>query len=315
MSATSQVRAFTGTPAAAPSDRRHQFLLTSAYCLAFFAALVLTLYGFDYYGLSAMQRPLSPKHSQLRPTGTIGLRLGMLSALMFLAIYLYPLRKRWDWLRRQGNSRHWLDFHVLLGLTAPVIVAFHSSFKFQGIAGMAFWSMAAVSLSGVIGRYVYSQIPRSLSATELSLQETRAAFEKSQEQLAALKRFKEEDLRRLLHLPNQERVSRMGPGQALLVMCLLDLRMLASAARLRRHALSGLDRWLTFAGFLESRTRALEEAILIARRHAALSKKILFLSRANRVFQLWHVIHRPFSYSFAVLASIHILVALAFGIL
>src|SRR2546426_3954953 len=128
-------------------------------------------YGFDYYSLGAAQRPFSPKHEILRPSGTIGIKLGMLGVLMFFLIYLFPLRKKWGWLGRQGNSRHWLDFHVVLGATAPIIIAFHSSFKFGNIAGMAFWSMLVVTVSGFIGRYLYSQIPRGLSAAELSMKE------------------------------------------------------------------------------------------------------------------------------------------------
>ena len=64
---------------------------------------------------------------------------------MFLAIFLYPLRKVWAWLRGKGAPKHWLDFHVLLGLAAPFVIAFHSSFKFRGFAGIAFWIMVAVS--------------------------------------------------------------------------------------------------------------------------------------------------------------------------
>ena len=313
MSAITQPRLLTG--AAALPNRRHRFLVTVAASLAIAGILALTLYGFDYYGLNAVQRPLSPKHKILRPTGTLSLKLGQLSALMFVAIYLYPLRKRWEWLRRQGNSRHWLDFHVLLGLVAPITVAFHSSFKFQGIAGMAFWSMMAVSISGIVGRYLYSQIPRSITATELSLQETEQAYAKSQQQLAGQKGLNPQTLQSLLHLPEKERVGRMGPLRALVAMMWLDALHFARAAHLRRQALHGVDLFLTCGGLLSSRVHAVEQALLVARRHAALSKKMLFLSRAHRVFQLWHVIHRPFSYSFAVLATLHILVALAFGVM
>ncbi|HMC74957.1 MAG TPA: hypothetical protein VKG87_11685, partial [Terriglobales bacterium] len=141
------------------------------YALAIALLLALTIYGWDYYALSAAQRPFSPKHPALRPSGTIGLKLGFLGMFVFFAIFLYPLRKRWPWLMKQGNTRHWLDIHVLLGLSAPFIIAFHSSFKFQGFAGIAFWIMAAVSASGVVGRYLYSQIPRSLNAAQLSQKE------------------------------------------------------------------------------------------------------------------------------------------------
>ena len=40
---------------------------------------------------------------------------------------------------------------------------------------------------------------------------------------------------------------------------------------------------------------------------------MLFLKRIEDVFHLWHVVHRPFSYSFAVLVVAHITVALLLG--
>jgi hypothetical protein len=62
----------------------------------------------------------------------------------------------------------------------------------------------------------------------------------------------------------------------------------------------------TFAGFLPTQNRELEKAIQAAAAEAALSKRLLFLSRSQKVFHLWHVIHKPFSYAFAVLSLIHI---------
>ena len=59
--------------------------------------------------------------------------------------------------------------------------------------------------------------------------------------------------------------------------------------------------------------RELERAIAIAREDAALAKRILFLSRSEKVFHLWHVVHKPFSYTFAVLAMIHIGLVMMMG--
>ena len=154
--------------------------LLLAWLAAVAVVLVIAGYGFNYYTLGMEQRPFSPKHGALRPSGTIGVKLGMVGVLMFFLIYLYPLRKKWGWLARQGNSRHWLDFHIVLGTTAPLIIAFHASFKFGNIAGMAFYSMLAVTLSGFVGRYLYSQIPHSLSAAEL----TKKEMEDNEEKLA-----------------------------------------------------------------------------------------------------------------------------------
>src|SRR5437879_7686633 len=169
MSASASVRSAVMTRDDAENGHRTRLFL--AWMLAVAVVLVIAGYGYNYYTLGAPGPPFSPKHEILRPSGTIGIGFGMLGVLMFFLVYLYPLRKKWGWLGRQGNSRHWLDFHIVLGTTAPIIIAFHSSFKFGNIAGMAFWSMLAVTISGFVGRYLYSQIPRSLNAAELSLKE------------------------------------------------------------------------------------------------------------------------------------------------
>ena len=303
----------TSALSAPPQRNWHRFFLVGGYCLAGTLFLALSLYGFDYYTLSAAQRPLSPKYDLLKPSGAIGLKLGILGLAMFFCIFLYPIRKRWKWLSRQGSARNWLDAHVLLGLTAPLVIAFHASFKFRGIAGMAFWIMAAVALSGVVGRYLYSQIPRSLSTAELSLKESREALDKFARQLAAQRRVSLEHLRPLFRLPSAQRVNDLPAAFALAYMLALDLARPFHVARLRQRALGWSGAVSSLGGFLPGGNAEIEAVIRLARAQAALSKRILFLSRSQQVFHLWHVVHRPFSYSFAVLAGIHIGVVLLLG--
>jgi hypothetical protein len=253
------------------------------------------------------------KHALLKPSGRIGIKLGMLGVGMFLVIFLYPLRKRWTWFGRQGISRHWLDFHVLLGLSAPFVIALHSSFKFHGFAGIAFWIMLAVSLSGIVGRYLYSQIPRRVNAAEFSRKELQELQDKMAQQLAGQKFLREADVRSALRLPSQETVDRLPVPAALVYMFVLDLLRPFRIAHLRNGALRGSEHLTTLAGLLPTSHRELERAIAVAREEAALSKRILFLSRTQQVFHLWHVAHKPFSYTFAVLALFHIGVVLMMG--
>jgi len=294
-------------------DRSHHIRLAIGYVIAASLILALAVYGFNYYTLSQADRPFSAKYAFLKPSGVLGLRLGFLGLAMFLVIFLYPVRKRWAWLGRQGSARHWLDFHVLLGLSAPFVIAFHSSFKFRGFAGMAFWLMLAVSLSGVIGRYLYAQIHSSLNAAEISRKELQDRQEALAVQLKLQNLLPESDLRSLLRLPSVEKVAKLPMVVALAFMMALDVARAFRVAQLRRHALGWGVRISTLGGFLRTRHRELEHAISLAREEAASAKRILFLERAQQVFHLWHVVHRPFSYSFAVLALIHIGVVIAMG--
>ncbi len=300
-------------PTARDKERGHHIRLAISYVIAVSVTIAIAVYGFNYYTLSPADRPFSVKHTLLRPSGVVGLKLGFLGLGMFLVIFLYPLRKRWAWLGRQGSARHWLDFHVLLGLWAPFVIALHSSFKFRGFAGMAFWIMLAVSLSGVIGRYLYAQIPRSLNAAEISRKELQERQEQLSQQLNQQQLLPESGLRLLLKLPAVERVAEWPMLFALGSMMALDVARTFRIAKLRRHALGWGERFTTAGGFLRTRHLELEDAIQLAREEAASAKRILFLDRAEQVFHLWHVVHKPFSYSFAVLALIHISVVIAMG--
>jgi len=304
------------TPVAMPvpdNERRHRVRIYTLYVMAIALNLGLFIYGFDYYKLAAVDRPFSPKHHLLRPSGSVGLYLGFLGVLIFLGLFLYPIRKHWPWLSRQGNSKHWLDYHIVMGLTAPFIIAFHSSWKFGGIAGMAFWFMFGVSVSGVFGRYLYAQIPRHLNAAELSRKE----LEEFQAQLAGLLAAQdllpEADLRSLLRLPSAERLKQLSIATAMVYMMALDVTRVFRVARLRRHALSGSEYITTLGGLFKTRHDQLEKAIAVALEEASLSKRILFLSFSEKVFHLWHVVHKPFSYTFVVLAILHIALQAALG--
>src|SRR5499425_1278352 len=257
MSATATVRVAERPKPAVDTERGHRIRLRLLYLVAIVSNLALFIYGFDYYKLSVLERPFSPKHHLLRPSGPIGLYLGFMGVALFVGIFLYPIRKHWPWLGQFGKTRHWLDIHVLMGLTAPFIIAFHSTLKFKGIVGMAFWIMFAVSASGVVGRYLYAQIPRKVTTAELSMKELQELQGSLCEQLASQRLLPEADLRSLLRMPNERRVRRLIIPIALLYMVILDVVRKFGIARLRRHA-SG-QFFATFFGFLPTTHRELEK--------------------------------------------------------
>jgi hypothetical protein len=290
----------------ADAEKQHRRLVMMISAMVIGAIVALTLYGEAYYRLSRSDRPFSPKHHLLKPSGVVGINLGVVGVLMLCGIFLYPLRKRWTWLQKQGNSKHWLDHHVVLGMAAPLCIAFHSSFKFRGLAGIAFWVMLAVSLSGLIGRYLYAQIPRHVAAAELSLRVFQGVLERQ-------KIIPQADLRRLFHLPAPNQVPHWSAPAALAFMVASDLARPFRVARLRVRVMGIGPTIRSLGGWLPPNHAQLEGVIGLARKHALLSRRIAFFSHAQQVFKLWHVVHKPFSYAFAVLALVHIVVTTLLG--
>lgn len=307
--------------AASPRDKKRNKALGHRIRVIFAAAsscvflAAIGIYGANYYILPLDQRPYSDKHELLKPSGTIGLKLGILGTVLFFIIFLYALRKVIPWLGRWGTARHWMDFHVIAGVTAPIVIAFHASFKFQGIAGFSFWIMVAVALSGVIGRYLYAQIPRSLSAAELSLNELQVNEHELAEALLEQSICSQQQLEKALQTPSKDQIRRIGPLGAILTMLALDLGRPFRVARLRRASSSTGAKLLSIGGLFSTGNAELEQILRLVRKKAQLSKRMVFLDQTQRVFHLWHVIHRPFSYAFAILAVLHILVVSGLGFL
>ena len=85
--------------------------------------------------------------------------------LMLMTEVLYSFRKR-SRRARWGSMESWLKFHILTGLVGPYMVLLHSSWKFHGLAGAVTLLTLLIVLSGFIGRYIYTRIPRNLDGQE-----------------------------------------------------------------------------------------------------------------------------------------------------
>jgi len=233
---------------------------------------------------------------------------------MFGILFLYPLRKRWRWLSTIGSTRRWLNFHVFFGITTPMVVTFHTAFKWNGVAGLAYWIMIAVALSGFVGRYVYAKMPRSLNSVTLSMADLETQMAALAARLRDQSLFRAEDLAPLLEVPPAQAIREMNTVFMLWNMLRMDLQRPFQVSRLRRRVLSGPQKLLTLGGLLASRNEDLELIIFHARRQSRLRAAVAFLDRTSRIFHLWHIIHRPFSVSFVALLLVHIGVVLSVGL-
>jgi hypothetical protein len=71
--------------------------------------------------------------------------------------------------------RAWLRVHIVMGIVGPYLVLLHAAWTFNGLAGALTVLTAIVVVSGFIGRYIYTAVPRTadgvvIEAQELTLQ-------------------------------------------------------------------------------------------------------------------------------------------------
>lgn len=102
------------------------------------------------------------------PAGELfGHSLGIVGFLfMLMTETLYSLRKRTRSVR-WGRMSVWLQLHIYTGLVGPFMVLLHTSWKFNGLAGATTLLTIIIVVSGFIGRYIFTRIPRTLDGLEI----------------------------------------------------------------------------------------------------------------------------------------------------
>lgn len=120
--------------------------------LAFLAAILIT----GFYALVVFLSRNIPPASDL-----FGHSLGIFGFfLMLMTETLYSIRKRVR-SARFGRMAIWLKFHIFTGLVGPYMVLLHTSWKFNGLAGVTTLLTVVIVISGFVGRYIYTRIPRT----------------------------------------------------------------------------------------------------------------------------------------------------------
>jgi hypothetical protein len=138
-----------------------------------------------YYRSPLPDQAIDSRYSALRSAGTFGILFGILAVVLMLVNLAYLIRRRLPVVGRYGSLRAWLDVHVVTGLLAGACVLLHSGFTLRSAAGsIAGLSLAVVLFTGVIGRWVLAQIPRTREGRELSLDEAKARFEELRNELS-----------------------------------------------------------------------------------------------------------------------------------
>lgn len=252
------------------------------------AALIGLIYiGISYYSTDIDQRFFHENHTTFKPSGSIGHGLGIVGTFLMLSgVILYMVRKRSKKMARLGILKHWLEFHIFLCILGPILILFHTAFKFGGIVAISFWSMVAVVLSGAIGRFIYIQIPKSIEGKQLSRNE-----------IENLKADIENQLISKYKLDNS-------------LLNIIEKKSHDSNNFSKREILKSIRKTLA-AQQIKSADK--KQIIRLVKQGITLNRRIKRLERMQKLFEYWHVVHLPFAILMIVILIIHVIVTILFG--
>jgi hypothetical protein len=268
--------------------------------------LGVTVRYLPYYALGVSGRARHTLHSLLGPSGPLGISFGLAGAALFLFMWLYPMRKRWPTLRRLGGLGTWLQVHILAGLALPLAVAVHAGWRFTGLIGLGYAAMMLVVLSGVVGRYLYSHIPRRQDGVELSREGVASERRALVTRIAAATGLDPAEVERTLD-PGPEWGAGRGVAGTFARLVVGDLA--------RRRAMRDLARLWSQPrpGHPAPDPRALAEVVRLARREVTLGQQMRMLEATHRVFAWWHVAHLPVAITAFLAILVHVGVAVLVG--
>ena len=196
----------------------------------------------------------------------------------------------------------WLDFHIFTGIVGPFMVLLHSSWKYNGLAGLVTLLMIIVVASGFIGRYIYTAVPRTVDGAEVEASQLEQQIAQNEQELKNWLTAQPESvwvLRQRFMQRSQYPSSEMA---LMLTRPILDLQ--------ERF------RWWLAERRVEPSIRAQFEHLEdLMRQQTRLRRQIASLTIARRLLALWHTIHVPIGMALFTAAFIHIGAAIYYATL
>jgi len=273
------------------------------YLITIIFIILILIDGFSFYTTPYQQRPRHEDYRHLRPAGDLGHAAGIIGSSMMIFMLLYSLRKRTRFFRNWGRLNRWLDIHIFFGIMGPLLVVIHTSFKVQGLVAVSFWSMVAVALSGVLGRYLYLQIPRDFQGEQLSAQEIDNLKSGLAKELISDSKIDQNQIQKIENELSLERKAKRGTLRMLLAIITDDLTRPFRVRKYRRRYLRRMNL-----------PKEMKDKILTAiLDRALLNRKIAFLNQVQTLFHYWHVFHKPFAIIMYIIMLVHVGIAIWLG--
>lgn len=232
----------------------------------------------------------------------IGYALGIIGGSLLIVLLLYPLSKRVSVLIRYIPIRYWFGIHMFLGTVGPVLILFHSNFHMGSTnSTVALISMLLVAGSGVIGRYIYTNIHHGLYGARLTLKELK---KKTEEDHDALLKLYASNGKLSAKFENMEKKA-LQPYTSLMKSLFHVIYLAVNSPSIKRQVLQLLESNLKES--YKYRTMPDKKVVSNLINHYTLTlRQTAALTVYERLFSLWHILHLPLFFMMLITAVVHI---------
>ncbi len=281
-----------------PPNRRVGMWITLVILAAVGAALVWR--GFDFYRQGLADRSSHPDYRTLSPSGFLGHGYGIIGTAMILTNLLYLVRRRFaaslpSWV---GSMKAWLNMHVFTGLVGSLLILFHSAFQLRTpIASVTSASLFIVVMTGLIGLYIHSLVPKA------GLKPLNDRLEEIKPLLPGLVRQVEEFVKKT--------PATTLPYDAGLFRTIFTIPRWTIEARTRRRDLFAAAREDRMVRVLERTDPKLAKAFMVEL--GDLAAKEVDVNAGAAMMRSWRSLHRFLAILMVVSVSVHIGVAWFYG--
>jgi hypothetical protein len=264
--------------------------------------------GFSAAGLLLVIGWLGRETRDLSAERGLGYFLGIAGLVCMLLLLVYPLRKRLRFLAFLGATKNWFRTHMILGTLGPLAALYHCDFEAGAVnSAVALVAALLVASSGFVGRFIYSKIHVGLYGRRATLKELLARIELAAPAAARAAKFIPELNKRLVAFDRSVLVPPKGWCDSMILPFRLAILTRLQYWKLARFAHRRLIVEATLSERLKQNRRRVEAITkqYIAR-HLREVRRVAEFTAYQRLFALWHVIHRPFFVILFVSVAIHV---------
>jgi hypothetical protein len=240
--------------------------------------------------------------------------MGAVGGIGMVLLLTYPMRKHLGFMRRTGPAGRWFFGHMVLGVAGPMLILLHSQFEVRSLnAGAAYYSMIVVALSGVVGRFLYLRVHRSLNGQRESLSDLRQQLALDDTAARRL-RFAPLVVERCRRFESYAFEQRMVSGpEVIRAMVVLPWVRWHAAWVCRRELRRRLVKVAHTEGWSRKRLNVrLRQAALLSDNYLGGVQRVAMFAAWDRLFSWWHVGHVPFVYILALSAVAHVVAVHAY---